>query len=81
MIQICVITNFCVHFQGHECIREALAVYSLGNFLFQKTGVDLRKFLYNGNPSEKEVERYLEATRKIFNPSQFSYMFRVTFSR
>ncbi len=62
-------------------MKEALVVYSLGNFLFAKYGVYLREFLYDHSPSDEKVKDYLERYKTAFNPTQFSYIVRITVSK
>ncbi len=70
-----------ISLQGHECMKESLVVYSLGNFLFAKYGAKLTEFLYENIPSETEVKKYLKRSNEIFNPTQLAYITRITVSR
>lgn len=68
--------------QGHECVKKTMTVYSLGNFLFPKTGIPvLEDFLSTGKPTQKGVQEYIDGMRNIFNPSQLAYVFRVKLTR
>ncbi len=66
--------------QGHECIKQSIAVYSLGNFLFLRGFADSKMFLER-TPTEKEVKEYLDGLKSAFNPTRFSYIFRVKLTR
>ena len=66
--------------QGHECHgKEALSVYSMGNFVFPQAGV--KRFFDGDKPSRKSLKGYIKTIKKLFSPTQFSYMFKITVNR
>eukprot|EP00112_Aurelia_sp_Birch-Aquarium-sp1_P011782 Seg2479.2 transcript_id=Seg2479.2/GoldUCD/mRNA.D3Y31 product="PGA biosynthesis protein CapA" protein_id=Seg2479.2/GoldUCD/D3Y31 len=67
--------------QGHECVRKALTVYSLGNFLFAKTDVRVFPFLGEHKATTSDVNQYAEEMKSIYNPSQLGYIFKVKLSK
>eukprot|EP00794_Sanderia_malayensis_P016832 gene16832-18530_t len=67
--------------QGHECIKKTMVVYSLGNFLFLRTNTGGERFLKSGGPTVDDVSQHIKKHKTVYNPTQFSYMFRVKLSR
>ena len=59
-----------------------MAVYSLGNFVFPKAGIQgLSSFLGGDKPSKESVKTYIKSMKEMFSPTQISYIFRVTVNK
>ena len=59
-----------------------MAVYSLGNFVFPKAGIQgLSSFLGGAKPSKENVKTYIKSMKNMFSPTQMSYMFRITVNK